>query len=57
MTDNKELRPEAKYNMESFYQPLFNLMNEEYGLLLLNEEMREIIDVVNKMQGYVPPQN
>lgn len=33
----------------SYYQPLFNLM-QEHGLILLEGEMQEIIDCVNKMQ-------
>lgn len=36
---------------ENYYQPLFNLMSEEHGLTLLEQDMMEIINTVNGMQA------
>ena len=39
----------------SYYQPLFDLLNQEHGLLPLETEMRDIVEVVNKMQAAHAP--
>jgi len=53
---SKEIKPEAFFNQESIYQELFNYMYEQHDCVLLNEDMHEIILLVNKIQGYVPPE-
>lgn len=34
------------------YQELFNYMHDEHDLILLESEMQEIINIVNKMQEF-----
>ena len=41
---------ENKTAEESYYYPLFKLLHEEHGLILLDSELNDIIDTVNKMQ-------
>lgn len=38
------------HEFKSNYQELFNHMHDEHGLILLESEMDEIINIVNKMQ-------
>lgn len=38
----------------SYYQPLFDLLNQEHGITPLESEMTDIIEVVEKMRGKQP---
>jgi hypothetical protein len=38
--------------MSNFYQPLFDLLHREHGILPLESEMQEIISVVKSMHAY-----
>jgi hypothetical protein len=41
----------SEYYPGSIYQPLFDHMHDEHGLILLDSEMQEIIHIVNKIQS------
>lgn len=46
--ENKKLPLMDKYP-DSFYQPLFDLMREQHGLILLSSEMSDIVEMVKKL--------
>lgn len=43
------MTPEDKAYYSDGYQPLFDLMSEEFGLTLLEQDMSEIMNCVRKM--------
>lgn len=47
----------SKETITDYWQPLFSLMRQEHNKILLQSEMQDIINVVNKMQQPVAPPN
>lgn len=47
---NKNQYAESNDYPGSYYQPLFNLMSDHYGLTLLQSELQDIISTVNKLE-------
>lgn len=47
--EKKKLPLKDKYP-DSYYQPLFDLMREQHGLVLLSSEMSDIIEMVRKLE-------
>lgn len=45
---------ESKTYPGSYYQPLFDLLNQEHGITPLESEMTDIIVVVERMRGNQP---
>lgn len=42
---------EQPYYLGSYYQPLFDLMNQHHSLLLTETEMADVIEVVRNMDA------
>jgi hypothetical protein len=49
LKEGPDMPPTDRSNCE--YQPLFDHMHEEHGLILLESEMQEIIRVVDSLTG------
>jgi len=48
-TTRNTLRPEAFKNQDPIYSELFDHLYIKYGIVLLNEELKEIADIVNNI--------